>query len=93
MTTTHKDGTPIIYPLSFHDVLNNLLFSDSPKWFQGENFGDGVFIKLLGDTITVFVFSPEWLGFHDCGALIVTKEVVSQSYREVCTQPDVERKI
>lgn len=93
MTTTHKDGTPIIYPLSFHDVLNNLLFSDSPKWFQGERFQDGAFIKMLGDTITVFAFSNEYYNHHVCNFLAITKGIVTQSYRVVETQSDIERKI
>ena len=39
-----------IYDLTFQDVLKEIFEEDSPCWYQGENFQDGVvFLKQFGD--------------------------------------------
>ena len=38
-----------IYDLTFQEVLKELFEEDSPCWYQGENFQDGVvFLKAFG---------------------------------------------
>lgn len=79
-----------IYSLSFTDVLSEIF--DTNGWYQGEDFKDGVFIKL--DTIGlihVYEFNKNVYGETDCNLLAISAGTVNQKYRRVYTQPEIMR--
>lgn len=81
----------IKYNMTFDEVLHEIF--DTKGWYQGELFGNGVYITLAnGDYINIYVFSDQWLGAKDCGAFILSINAYNQKYRRVYTQPEVERK-
>lgn len=79
------------YDLTFQEVLEELFEEDSPCWYQGENFRDGVvFLKQWGD-LRERVFIPGKSYIQDIP--IITQGVYNQKYRRVTTQPDAERRV
>lgn len=79
------------YDLTFQDVLKELFEEDSPCWYQGENFRDGVvFLKQWGD-LRERVFIPGKSYIQDTP--IITIGVYTQKYRRVTTQADAERRV
>lgn len=80
-----------IYDLTFQDVLKELFEEDSPCWYQGENFRDGVvFLKQWGD-LRERIFTAEFGWQQDTP--IISQNVYNQKYRRVTTQADAERRI
>ena len=80
-----------IYNLTFQEVLKELFEEDSPCWYQGENFQDGVvFLKQWGD-LRERIFTPEFDYQQDTP--IISHDVYTQKYRRVTSQADAERRI
>lgn len=81
----------IVYDLSFNDVVADIFTFGG--WFQGENFSDGVFIRLdeFGD-IHVYQFLRDRHGEQDYEKLTLNSGVYKQKYRRVSTQSDIMRK-
>ena len=80
-----------IYDLTFQDILKEIFEEDSPCWYQGENFQDGVvFLKQFGD-LRERVFTTEF-GYQQ-DTPIISHNVYTQKYRRVTSQADAERKI
>ena len=79
------------YTLSFHEVLNEIFFTNG--WYQGENFKDGVFIMVdeIG-LIHIYEFREDTFGVIDCTPLSISAETVNQKYKRVYTQPEIMRK-
>ena len=80
-----------IYDLTFQDVLKELFEEDSPCWYQGENFQDGVvFLKQWGDLRErIFTTGMGW----QQDTPIITTNVYDQKYRRVTSQADAERRV
>ena len=82
-----------IYDLTFQDVLKELFEENSPCWYQGENFQDGViFFKQYGD-LKQKLFITQFSWQQDTCSPTITQNVYTQKYRRVTSQADAERKI
>ena len=80
-----------IYDLTFQEVLKEIFEEDSPCWYQGENFQNGVvFLKQFGYLIER-IFTPEFDYQQDTP--IISPGVYTQKYRRVTSQADAERKV
>ena len=80
-----------IYDLTFQEVLKELFEEDSPCWYQGENFQDGViFLKAFGGLRErIFTAGFDW----QQDTPIISHDVYTQKYRRVISQADAERRI
>lgn len=80
-----------IYDLTFQEVLKELFEENSPCWYQGENFQDGVvFLKQWGDLKErIFTTGFDW----QQDTPIISQNVYAQKYRRVTSQADAERKV
>lgn len=83
----------IKYELSFTEAIRAL--EKGEGWVQGEHFSDGVVLMFdkgssANDYIHVHDFTVDYKSskFN----LQITRSILSQKYRIVCTQPDAERK-
>lgn len=76
---------------TFQEVLKEIFEEDSPCWYQGENFQDGVvFLKQFGDLRErVFTAKFDW----EQDTPIISQNVYTQKYRRVTSQADAERQI
>lgn len=75
------------YDLTFYEALELVLQDEC--WVQGENFADGVVLFLYNTNIVKckdFTVGEDW-------DMSVTKNLVSQKFRKVYTQPSAERRI
>lgn len=82
----------IKYPINFHQVLDEIF--QTKGWYQGNNFKDGVFIKLNYDcTIHVYEFRENHFGEKDLYHLAINDGIYNQHYRRVYTQPDIMRMV
>lgn len=80
------------YDLTFQEVLKELFEENSPCFYQGEHFADGVvLLKYFGD-LTQRIFIPNKPMYED-STPIITQGVYDQKYRRVTSQSDAERKI
>ena len=79
------------YDLTFQDVLREIFEEDSPCWYQGENFQDGVvFLKTFGSLRErIFITDMDW----EQDTPIITTGVYTQKYRRVTSQADAERRV
>lgn len=81
------------YDLTFQDVLKELFEENSPCWYQGENFRDGVvFLKQFGDLRERIFTTDNKFGWEQ-DTPIISQNVCTQKYRRVTTQADAERKV
>ncbi len=79
------------YDLTFQQVLKEIFEEDSPCWYQGENFQDGVvFLKAFGSLRErIFTAKFDW----EQDTPIISHNVYTQKYRRVTSQADAERRI
>ncbi len=79
------------YNLTFQEVLEELFEEDSPCWYQGENFRDGVvFLKAFGSLRErIFTAKFDW----EQDTPIISQNVYTQKYRRVTSQADAERRV
>lgn len=80
-----------IYDLTFQEVLKEIFEENSPCWYQGENFQDGVvFLKAFGSLRErIFTAKFDW----EQDTPIISQNVYTQKYRRVTSQSDAERRI
>lgn len=80
-----------IYNLTFQQVLKELFEDNSPCWYQGENFQDGVvFLKAFGSLRErIFTAKFDW----EQDTPIISQNVYTQKYRRVTSQADAERQV
>lgn len=83
------------YELTFYEALDVLV--NNKGWVQGEQFSDGIVLmfddhqRLGKDYIHCHDFT---LPSHSCKfSLSISRNILSQKYRVVHTQPDAERKL
>lgn len=81
----------IVYDISFNDMIKDITKNNS--WYQGEEFADGIFIKMHEDIVTVCGFSDNWYGIKELNPLMITRGIVNMKFRQVYTQPDIMRKV
>ncbi len=77
------------YDLTFEEVIEEMWNREC--WYQGEKFADGVII--LADTDGKGILKNFYGDCLDTSLLVLTKELYSQMFRRVYTQPDAERRV
>lgn len=79
------------YDLTFDDVLKEIF---NGGWFQGEDFADGVFIKVaeFSGVITTYEFRENQFGCFEIGTTGISKGLLNQKFRRCVAQVDVMRK-
>lgn len=84
------------YPLTFQEALQNVM--DGKGWAQGDGFADGVIMMCEGG---MFMRGKDHLHIHNFGCrgdeqkspIYITKNLMTQKFRMVSTQPDAERRV
>lgn len=81
------------YNLSCLEMLERMFSKGG--WYQGEAFADGVYITLEKEygEVRVYGFVKDKLGKQNFGNFQLTTGSYSQKYREVWTQPEIERRV
>ena len=81
VTKKNKLGKEYVYDLSFYEAVDKALHED--RWIQGEDFEDGVYVKIHTDCL--YVFDAECLSKGGPFPLQVTRGVTNQKYRVIRT--------
>lgn len=79
------------YELTFEEMIHDIFKTNG--WYQGENFGDGYFLKIVDGVIQIWYFDDKAYGEQYLCAFYVGKGTITQKYRKVYCQPDIMRKV
>ena len=78
------------YNLTFQEVLKELFEENSPYFYQGEHFSNGVVFLRYSGELTQRIFIPNTM--YEDNTPIITPRVYNQKYRRVTSQSDAERR-
>lgn len=79
------------YNLTFDEMVNNIFSTNG--WYQGNDFADGYFLKLVDNIIQVWYFDNKIYDVHYHCDFHISGGTFRQKYRRVFVKEDVMRKV